>query len=294
MKNQPLFISIMFGITIFLASTFLLAVIYNFFIKKTRAAKENPDEWLFHNFREKLYSAFFGKMDPDILALKLGIKIEDYYNNCKIVRKEPNVKKLIINFISGFTFFVITLIFAVLFNPLFILLGFIVFFSLSSIDISSTKSKASEMKAIITAETPKFFDLLQTELEIGLPINRSIEVLSIKYDSLLSREFLEALNDVKLGGAGGWQRAIEKVAEKYNIDILSDLVMDMCIAYDKGISVAQAVKAKTKDVKQKMLFSAKEKAGITENTILFPIAFFQFIPMLAYVLLPTLASVSNF
>ena len=291
LRNQVIFISVLLGIAVFLFMIVFVAILYSNSMKRTRYAKENPKDWLFYKFNDKLYGAFWGRKDEDEVAVKLGIKVENYYKNCELVRTTPNIRNVIVNYIYGIFFLFLFFIFAVMFNPLFAFLGFAAFYMLSIQPTESVRSKAKEMRIQIEEELPQFLDLLSAELDIGFPVDRAIEVLSMKYDCLLSREFLEALNDVKLGGAGGWQRAIERVASKYDVEILSDFVSDITIAFSKGISVAHSVKEKTKMIKQKHMYSIKERAGRTENTILIPIAILQFIPMLVYILIPSISTV---
>ena len=293
MSNQAVFISVMLGAAIFISVIGIFSLVYQCNTKTSRKVKENPSEWLFYNFRHKAYLAFFGEKDSDEVALRFGIKIEQYHKNCALIRKDPESEKIVIHYIYGIMCFLLTVLFSVFFNPLFILLGFLMFFYFTMYEIEKTKLKAEEMRSQVRSELPQFLDLLTTELEVGLPIDSAISILCQKYESLLSREFLESLNEVKLG-ASGWQMALEKVAEKYDIDILSDFVLDITVAFNKGVSVAHSVIQKTKDIKQKNLLDIREKVGKTENTILIPIALFQFIPMLVFILLPTLLSVGSF
>lgn len=292
-RNKALFISIMIGIAIFLFLIVVISAVYNNAIKNTRYARNNPKEWLFYKFNDKLYEAFFGRKDEDEVAVRLGIKVEDYYKNCELIKETPNVKDLIIKYIYGIIILILSVFAGILFNPLFVLFGLCAFYCFTLIPAERVKSKAQDMRQQVESELPQFLDLLCTELEIGLPIDTAIEVLSRKYDGLLSQEFLEALNDAKLGGAGGWQAAIEKVATKYEIEILSDFVLDIIVAFNKGISVAKSVKDKTRSIKQKHTYSVKERAGRSENIILLPITLLQFVPMLVFMLLPSLATVSG-
>lgn len=292
MQNESIFIAIVIGLTIFLSIIMISVLVYESSQKNTRYMRENPSEWLFHNFSKKLYEALYGEKDPTEVAIKLGIKIEDYYKNCELIKTQPDAIKIIIHYIYGVVILIISPFAGLFFNPLFILVGFMLFYILSYYETEHIKSKANDMRSQVKNELPKFLDLLSTELEVGLSVDNAIRILSEKYDSLLSREFLESLNDVELG-ASGWQTALEKVAQKYSIDTLSDFVLDITIAFNKGVSVAQSVAQLTKDIKKKHLLDVKEQAGKTENTILIPIALLQFIPMLIFLLLPTLMSVSN-
>ena len=292
-NNEPVLISVMIVLALFISIIAITVFFYENRNKNTRFGKENPEDWLFHNFNYKVYGAFFGEKDPDEVAIKLGIRIEQYHKNCLLTRTPLDVEKIVIYYIYGIVFFLVSVMFALLFNPIFLVFGILLFFCFTQYETENVKSKAEKMRSRVKAELPHFLDLLSTELEVGLSVDNAISILSLKYDSLLSKEFSESLNEVKLG-ASGWQLALEKVAAKYSIDTLSDFVLDITVAFNKGISVTQSVKQKTKDIKQKHLLDTKEKAGKTENTILIPIAVLEFIPMLVFILLPTLSSVSNF
>lgn len=293
LRNRAIFISVMFGLAIFLLMIVVIAVTYDVSIKKTRYAKDNPKDWLFYRFNDKFYNALFGRKDEDEVALKLGIKVEDYYKNCEIVRQNPDMRNIVTKNIYGIAALVIFFILTFLFNPLFFLLGAGLYYINSKYPIDSVKSKAKDMRMQAEKELPQFLDLLAAELAIGLPIDRAIEILCMKYDGLLSKEFLEALNDSKLGESGGWQGAIEKVASKYDVEMLSDFVLDVTVAFNKGISVAQSVRKKNEMITQKHKYAIKERAGRAENTILIPIALLQFIPMVIFILLPSLSTLSN-
>ena len=49
---------------------------------------------------------------------------------------------------------------------------------------------------------------------------------------------------------------------------------------------------RSKELKAERLYDLKEKAARAENTILIPIALFQFLPMIMFMLLPTIEAVS--
>ena len=47
-----------------------------------------------------------------------------------------------------------------------------------------------------------------------------------------------------------------------------------------------------KDSKDKRLFQIKERAARTENAVLIPIALFQFVPIIVFIMLPTVSSIN--
>lgn len=292
MQKQALFISLCMGAAILIFIIFLTAMQYSKSNKHSVYGKNNPDDWLFHNFYLKVYSAFFGIKEPEDVAIKLGINIEKYYKNCQLTRTRPNAKKLIVNTIYGFAAFLVSIMLSLLVSPVFAALGVFLFFYLVFFEQQRLNSKAEEMKERVAAELPRFLDILQTELIVGLPIETSIYIICEKFDSLISREFLEALNEMELG-ISGWQQALEKVAAKYDIETLSDFVLDVSTSYMKGVSITDSVVRKTKEVKETHLLNIKERAGKATNTMLIPMAIFQFIPLIVLIMFPTMIQIFN-
>lgn len=292
MQKQALFISLCMGAAILIFIIFLTAMQYSKSNKHSVYGKNNPDDWLFHNFYLKVYSAFFGIKEPEDVAIKLGINIEKYYKNCQLTRTRPNAKKLIVNTIYGFAAFLVSILLSLLVSPVFAALGVFLFFYLVFFEQQRLNSKAEEMKEQVAAELPRFLDILQTELIVGLPIETSIYIICEKFNSLISREFLEALNEMELG-ISGWQQALEKVAAKYDIETLSDFVLDVSTSYMKGVSITDSVVRKTKEVKETHLLNIKERAGKATNTMLIPMAIFQFIPLIVLIMFPTMIQIFN-
>lgn len=292
MQKQALFISLCMGAAILIFIIFLTAMQYSKSNKHSVYGKNNPDDWLFHNFYLKVYSAFFGIKEPEDVAIKLGINIEKYYKNCQLTRTRPNAKRLIVNTIYGFAAFLVSILLSLLVSPVFAALGVFLFFYLVFFEQQRLNSKAEEMKEQVAAELPRFLDILQTELIVGLPIETSIYIICEKFDSLISREFLEALNEMELG-ISGWQQALEKVAAKYDIETLSDFVLDVSTSYMKGVSITDSVVRKTKEVKETHLLNIKERAGKATNTMLIPMTIFQFIPLIVLIMFPTMIQIFN-
>lgn len=234
MKDQLLFISFITGLTIFLFVIFFAAIQYNKSLKRSRRGKEQKDEWLFHDFYLKVYSAIFQNTDPDEAAVKIGINVEKYYKNCELTRTKPNVKKIVVNTIYGLLLFPISIILSLTISSVFCFIGAIFFLLLVYREQQKIGKKAEEMRLQVSGELPRFLDLLQSELIVGMPIENAIYIIAEKFDSLLSREFLEAMNEMELG-ISGWQQAIEKVATKYGIETLSEFVLDVSTSYSKGV-----------------------------------------------------------
>ncbi len=290
MNTSALFISIMVGLSILGFAIVISALIYQSNNKNTRYKQNNPDDWLLYRFGDKVYNALFSNAYPEDVATKFGIDIDEYYKNCIIVGVEPDIKGLVVDYLYGLILFGFNLVLGFLIHPTFIFVGTVILYVFMMKKRSFVKSKATEMKNEVARDFPRFISMLSAELDVGMSIDIAISIISDKFDSLLSREFQKSLNNVKLG-AYAWQDALYQIAEKYDLDMLSDFVMDITTAFNKGVNISDIVKTRVKDSKNKRLYIVKERAAKAENAILIPIALLQFIPLLVYILLPTLLSV---
>ena len=276
MEFDALSISILLGIAIFLFIIFISAIFYNLEHKGTRYASEHPDDWLFHDFDSKMYSAIYGYEKPDTVANKFGIKTEKYYQSCSLVRKQPDMKRMVMRY----TYAII------------LLCGILGFFILVGYEQMTLNAKAESMKAQIADELPRFLDLLQAELQIGMPIENAMLVICEKFPSLISTEFLRALSESQMG-ASGWQQAMEDVAARYDEETLSDFVLNVSTSYTKGVSIAATVSKKAKDIRETHVLAVKERAGKVTNTILLPMAIFQLMPMIVFLIIPILSELTG-
>ena len=285
--NQPILIAILAGLTIFFFILLVSIWVYQTKIRNTRQQRENPNEWLLYRFGDKLYDVFFGTKYPEDVAVKMGINIEEYIQNCKLLRQEADIKSVVIEYIYGILALLLGAFAGIFIHIYYAGIGLVAALWFTSYRRSAIKSKAEKQKNEFALCFPRFMAMLATELEIGFTIDTAIFVISQKFDSLISREFLEAMGEVKLG-ASSWQEAMTKIAEMYGNEAFSDFVMDAITADNKGVSVADAVNRRVQDYKQKRLMTVRERASKTENAVLIPIAVFQFLPILAFILLPTL------
>ena len=60
-----------------------------------------------------------------------------------------------------------------------------------------------------------------------------------------------------------------------------------------GALMGQGKKEEAEEVKKKYILDIKERAGKVTNLILIPIAIFQFIPLIAFLMFPAITSVFN-
>lgn len=121
-----------------------------------------------------------------------------------------------------------------------------------------------------------------------MPIENAMLIICEKFPSRISSEFLRAVNEMQMG-ASGWQKAMENVAERYDEELLSDFVLNVSTSYSKGISIADTVSRKANDIQDTNLLKAKERAGKVTNTILLPMALFQLMPMIVFLIIPIMS-----
>ena len=170
--------------------------------------------------------------------------------------------------------------------------GILGFFILVGYEQMTLNAKAESMKAQIADELPRFLDLLQAELQIGMPIENAMLVICEKFPALISTEFLRALSESQMG-ASGWQQAMEDVAARYDEETLSDFVLNVSTSYTKGVSIAATVSRKAEDIRETHVLAVKERAGKVTNTILLPMAIFQLMPMIVFLIIPILSELTG-
>ena len=281
-NSTALFISILLGLGMFLFLIFLASIFYR--------TKDKKD-WFLHNLDVKMYSAFYGDKDIEEVAVKKGINVEKYYKDCDIAGEPYNLHKMIMGINYGVTCLIMFVVVGIVTGRIFLFIpGCLLFLYITFYEQIRLDNIVKKKKIQIQNELPRFLDLLQSELQVGITTEMAICMLCSKFNGLLSREMMDSLNEVKLG-LHGWTKALEKVAEKYEIEILSDFVLDITTAHEKGVSVAASVTRMAKDIHTTYLLNAKERAGRSTNTILIPIAIFQMLPMLAVLIIPILSEI---
>lgn len=92
MGDTSIIIAFLIGLGMFLFIMSFAVMQYDRATKRSAFSKNLHDEWLFKDFYLKTYSALFGYKDPNEVAIKMGIKIEDYYKNCQVLRITPKPK----------------------------------------------------------------------------------------------------------------------------------------------------------------------------------------------------------
>lgn len=290
MLNNPIVIMIVSGIAVFLCviAGFVIEYAYN----PKNAAKGSV--WLFDNWKEKLYIALFSDNKPEIIAKKVGIDVPKYLHNCKLLKITNNLKSIIIDRLLGYLVIVIGLIlFLFTMSWIVLALSFLIAMPLIFLPIYTVSNHLKKKRLKIADELPRYLDLLHTALLVDMPIETAIEITSKHLpDTIIAEEMLRALADAQIG-AYSWQDSLQNLATDYEIDTLSDFVLDIVTAYNNGTSIIESVERKSRDIKHSNLISAKERATKLTNTILIPVTIFKIVPLLAYMCIPVIAQLNS-
>ena len=282
-----MWISICVGLAIF-----MVAVAAGSTDNRHLGRNKKQGEWLFTHGFHKVYDAFFEKSDPVLIGTKLGLVFDKYMRNCRILRTTPDLKKEVSMRFTGTVAFGISLIAAVLANTYWVaLIGLALYYCLGPQTTRKVEKLANKRRKQLADQLPRFIDLFQTAIGIGMPVETAIKVTAQNIPCVVSEELLLVTAETELG-AKSWQQALEHVAIRYEVDVFSDFVLSLTTAYEKGIPIAETVLHKSAEIKQLNLLDAKERAAKLSNTILVPVMIFKVLPLLAIMLIPIIMQIS--
>jgi len=285
--------AILTGIAVFFWVIFIFALRHKKKAEQVRPGQPQMHLWLFNNWCVNIYDSLF-KAQPADVAKRIGVNVDSYIHNCTITRLPIKLKDVIIKKLLGF--FIITIAgFAgiILAEAIVIVLGLLLAFPLIFFEVQKADKVAKVKKFKMVDELPRFIDLLQTALQINMPVEDAI-ILTAKNlsDTVLAGEFLNAVADMQMG-VHDWQAALERLARNYEVDALSDFVLDLVTSYNKGVPIADTVARKSRDVKQSKLLAMKERARKLTGTILLPVLGFKVIPLLALLCIPIIQQITT-
>jgi len=291
MQTTIFLISLLYGI----ASLLLILAVFSS-PKQSRLDKSDTvdkSEWLYSHLLSKLYIALLGDRPPERMLKTLGLKYDSYMLDCEILGRTPDLMREAMLRILGIFALVFGVILSVPFSsPIPMLLSAAVYLLCASYIPRKTHSDAAAKKAAVAAELSRFVDLLLSALEINLPVEIAIAETADSVPGILSDELKRSFAEAHMG-AMNWQQALEKIAHKYEIDQLSDFVSDIITAYNKGISVTEAVARKSYEIKQSVLLQAKERTAKMSNSILVPVTIFKIVPLMAVMMIPIVSQIFN-
>lgn len=268
-----------------LAFTIITVFVVSHALNPKNVASGNT--WLFDGWQEMVYDVVFRDKPTVTIGKFIGMDVEKYLSDCLLIRKEEQSKVVIIDKFVGYIIIAIgCFIGVVVKNPYIMFASLLVAFPFVTLPIHFVETAADKRKFVIADELPRFLDMLHTALLIGVPIDSAIELTAHNLrGTVLAEELLETLADTKVG-AYSWQEALERLAERYNVDPFSDFVLDINNSYNLGASIQESVARKSEEIKKTNLVAMKERAAKLTNTILLPVLLFKIVPILALMLIP--------
>ena len=285
--------AILTGVAVFFWIIFLFAFRHKKNSERTRPDQPQIHPWLFNNWCDHIYDSLF-KAPPAEIAKRMGVNVDRYTHNCTITRLPIKLKEVVVKKLLGFFAIAIAGFVGVFLGEMMIIaLGLLIAFPLIFFEVQKAGKAAKIKKFKMVDELPRFIDLLQTALQINMPVEDAI-ILTAKNlnDTVLAGEFLNAVADMQMG-VHDWQAALERLARNYEVDALSDFVLDLVTSYNKGVPIADAVARKSRDVKQSNLLAMKERASRLTSTILLPVLLFKVVPLLALLCIPIILQITT-
>lgn len=283
-------LSVLAGISIFLFFTLLAILIYE---KQPKSRYTDEKDWLFYQFDYKIYEVLFpSNISACDICEKLKFKIEDIEKYCKILHIEPDYKHMAVIRIVSCLMVAISVPFGMFISmPLGAIGIFIGLFMIFYPELD-LKGKTNGRRNELESEIPRFLDLLQTALYLNMPVEQAIVITCNNLDGVISEELKESIAQSQIS-VSGWQKVLQDLALLYDVDIFTELILDMITSYDKGASISESVSRKAKDIRQSHLLHVKEKASKTTTTILLPVVAFKIVPMLAFLCVPMIIQIKK-
>ncbi|WP_251553660.1 type II secretion system F family protein [Neobacillus muris] len=143
-------------------------------------------------------------------------------------------------------------------------------------------AKSKQRTKEIEKAMPDFFDMLNVSIEAGMGLDGALKKVCSQMDSAIAKEFLSALEDMKLGKTR--RQAFIQLRERVPSDFFRSVMNSIIQADQMGIGLSKVLQAQTQRIREKQRFSAKERAMKAPVKMLIPMVLFIF-PTLFVVLL---------
>ncbi|MGO4886398.1 type II secretion system F family protein [Anaerobacillus sp. MEB173] len=162
-----------------------------------------------------------------------------------------------------------------------ILSGFVAIFVYAYTNYYLTAKSKLQTKLIDKA-MPDFFDMLNVSIEAGMGLDGALKKVCSQMDTSLSKEFLSALEDMKLGKSR--KQAFTELRERVPSDFFKSVMGSIIQADQMGIGMSKVLRTQTQRIREKQRYTAKEQAMKAPVKMLIPMVLFIF-PTLFIVLI---------
>lgn len=143
-------------------------------------------------------------------------------------------------------------------------------------------AKSKQRIKSIDKAMPDFFDMLNVSIEAGMGLDGALKKVCSQIESPLSREFLSALEDMKLGKSR--RTAFAELKERVPSEFFQSVMSSIIQADQMGIGMSKVLRTQSQRIREKQRFEAKEQAMKAPVKMLIPMVFFIF-PTLFIVLI---------
>lgn len=138
----------------------------------------------------------------------------------------------------------------------------------------------------ILNELPGFVERTYMCMESGANLRQALEIVAQKSGGVLGREFIQAFT---LAGYGtGWEKELELMATRIQVEPLQDFIVDIITANAKGVSVTNALKEEAEHINNIRRANALMAIGPLENQVMMLVMVFSLLPTMGILLLPVL------
>jgi tight adherence protein C len=134
----------------------------------------------------------------------------------------------------------------------------------------------------IEKDMPDFFDLVNVSIEAGLGFDSAVKRVCTQMDTPLSQEFLNALEDMKLGKSR--RQAFIELRERVPSPFFKSIMNSIIQADTMGLGLSKVLRTQAQRTREKQRQTVKEAAMKAPIKMMFPLVLFIF-PTLFIVLL---------
>ena len=142
------------------------------------------------------------------------------------------------------------------------------------------KVKARQKEILLAL--PNALDLLTISVEAGLGFDSALARVCEKYDNALGQEFLQVLNEVRLGRPR--LEALEDVGRRNKVDELNNFIQAIVQSEQLGVGIANVLRIQSEEMRRRRRQRAEEQGQKAPLKMLFPMVGCIF-PVLFIVLL---------
>lgn len=169
---------------------------------------------------------------------------------------------------------------------LYIALGGIIFLLGCLIPQNKIKEALKKRNHAVINELPGFIERTYMCMESGANLKQALEMVADSSDGVLGREFKTALTMANYGT--GWERELETMASKIQVEALQDFVVDVIMANSKGISVTETLREEAEHINAIRKANSMEAIGHLETKVTMLSMVFSLIPAMGVLMFPLL------